>query len=203
MIWLAVRETGARQSACDLLLHPAFEHRLRALADALLEDGLRDVEAEDQRRVAGLLAPEPVARGCERPARLVQLQGADDSPAVVGVDGLRRLRIALGESGVRLLGPEPVVEALPALAGAGRWCRRELEVGERSAEIEARAADDDRRAPLGERAVDGLVCEALILGDGAFVVERPDADERGRPIGLVREDRQALVDLHRVGGDDL
>ena len=99
--------------------------------------------------------------------------------------------------------PEPVVEALPAVAGAGRRCRRELQVGEGSAEIEARSADDDRRAPLGERAVDGLVCEALVFGDGAFVVERPDADERGRAIGLVREDRQALVDLHRVGRDDL
>ena len=104
---------------------------------------------------------------------------------------------------MRLLGPEPVVEALPALAGAGRRCRRELEVGERSAEIEAGAADDDRRAPLGECAVDGLVRETLVLGDGAFVVERPDADERGRSGGLVREDRQALVDLHRVGRDDL
>ena len=92
------------------------------------------------------------------------------------MDGLRRLRIALGESGMRLLGPEPVVEALPSLAGAGRWCRREREVGERSAEIEARAADDDWRAPLRERSVDSLVCETLVLGDGAFAVERSDAD---------------------------
>jgi hypothetical protein len=31
----------------------------------------------------------------------VQLQGADDAPSVVGVNGYCRLRIALGESGVR------------------------------------------------------------------------------------------------------
>src|SRR6185503_20366340 len=66
----------------DLGLDSAFEHRLRPLADALVEHGFRDVEAEDQRRVACLLAPEPVPRGCERGAGLVELEGTDDSPAV-------------------------------------------------------------------------------------------------------------------------
>ena len=38
---------------------------------------------------------------------------------------------------------------------------------------------------------------------GALVVERPDPDEPRRPLGLVGQDRQAAVGLHRVRGDDL
>ena len=109
----------AAAGALDLILDPGREHGLGPCADSLVENGLRDVEPDDQRRVAGLLAPEAVARRSERPSSLVQLEGADDSAAIVSVDRLRRLRISLGEGRVRLLGAEAVVHALPALARPG------------------------------------------------------------------------------------
>ena len=45
--------------------------------------------------------------------------------------------------------------------------------------------------------------KGLVFADGGLVVELPDADEPGGALGLVREDGQATVDLHRVGGDEL
>ena len=40
-------------------------------------------------------------------------------------------------------------------------------------------------------------------GDRALLVETEEADEPRRVLGLVRQDRQAAVDLHRVRGDEL
>src|SRR6185437_9751555 len=98
----------------------------------------------------------------ERPSSLVQLEGTDDSATIVGVDRLRRLRISLGEGRVRLLGAEAVVHTLPPLARPARWRGRQVEFGERSAEVEAGAAYDDGRASACEGTVDRLVREALI-----------------------------------------
>ena len=151
---------------------------------ARFEHGLRYVEPDDQRRAAGLLAPEAIARRSERPSSLVQLEGADDSAAIVGVDRLRRLRISLGEGRVRLLGAEAVESALPALARPGRWRGRQVEFGERSAEVEAGAADDDGRASACEALVDRLVREPLILGHRALMVELPDSDKGGSAAGV-------------------
>src|SRR6185436_9269944 len=178
-----VRDRAAA-GALDLLLHPGREHGLGPCTDSLVENGLRDVEPDDQRRVAGLLAPEAVARRSERPSSLVQLEGPDDSATIVGVDRLRRLRISLGEGRVRLLGAAAVVHTLPALARPGGWRGRQVEFGERSAEVEAGAADDDGRASACKSTVDRLVREALILGHRALIVERPDSDKGGRPLGL-------------------
>ena len=51
--------------------------------------------------------------------------------------------------------------------------------------------------------VDRLVCERGVLADGHRLREVADRDEPRRLGRLVREDRQAAVDLERVGGDDL
>ena len=101
---------------------------MRALDDAPLELVARHVEAEDERRVSRLAAPQRVSAGLQRLADLRQLERADDAAAVVRVDALGRERISLCERGMGLLGPETVVEPLPALAGrraaaaSGRRC---------------------------------------------------------------------------------
>ena len=113
-------------------------------------------------------------------------------------------RVALARAArVRRSRPDAVVErprgahALRARGGGGS---SSSESGR--AEVEPRAADDDRDSPPAEDPVDRRMREPLVLGHRALVVERPDPDEV-RPLVLVREDRQAAVDLHRVGGDEL
>src|SRR4029079_7282610 len=86
----------AAARALDLLLHPGREHGLGPCADSLVENGFRDVEPDDMCRVAGLVAPEAVAGRSERPSSLVQLEGTDDSAAIVGVDRLPRLAVSVG-----------------------------------------------------------------------------------------------------------
>ena len=112
-------------------------------------------------------------------------------------------RVALGQERVRRVRAEVVVALLPAIALTGRRRRRQLELGERGAEVEAAAPRDDGRTARREKLVDRLVREPLVLAHRRLVVERPDADEPRRPCRLVREDRQAAVDLRRVGRDHL
>src|SRR5438045_6164309 len=45
--------------------------------------------------------------------------------------------------------------------------------------------------------------ELLVFADRRLVVERPEPDEPRRELGLVRQDREAAVDLHRVCGNKL
>ena len=84
----------------------------------------------------------------------------------------RRCRgVALGEQLVRCLGAELVVERLQPLARARRRRRRQLEVGQRGAQVEAGAADDDGRPAGGEDLVHRRVREPLVLRDRALLVE--------------------------------
>ncbi len=85
----------------------------------------------------------------------------------------------------------------------GRRRRRQLEPGERGAQVEPGSAGDDRGEPAREDVVDRGVREPLVLGHRAVVVERPDRGQVRGPVGLVGEDRQPAVDLHRVRGHDL
>ena len=78
---------------------------------------------------------------------------------------------------VRPLGALAVVELLPALARSGLRSRRQPQIGQRGAQVEAGTADDDRSAAGGENLVDRGVRQLLVLTDGSLVVERPDADE--------------------------
>ena len=116
-----------------------------------------------------------------------------------GCTARRSRRVAVGQDRVSRLSADAVVQALPSLAGTGRRSRRQLELGQRGAQVEARPADDDRRAAGGERVVDRRVREELVLADRGLVLELPDRDEPGRGRRLVRQDRQAAVDLGRVG----
>ena len=102
-------------------------------------------------------------------------------------------------------GGDPVALQRFAPAAAhhlGDW-RERREAPFQRPEIEAGPAGDDRSLSGAEDLVDGRVGEALILADRALVVERPDRHEPGGAIGLVGEDRQAAVGLHRVRRDDL
>ena len=116
---------AAGQRAPHLVLHAGGEHRVGALDDAPLELFAWHVEAEDERRVPRLPAPQRVPAGLQRFAELRQLERADDAAAVVRVDALGCKRISFGERGMGTLGPQTVVESLPALPIA-RWRRRQV-----------------------------------------------------------------------------
>ena len=163
-----------------------------------------ELESDERRRVTHVVAPEPIAGRRERGAGGGELERTHDAAAVVRVHARRRRRIALGEQRVCLLGPEPVVDPRPALALAGRRRRRQRERRQRRAQVEAGAADDDRRAPGSEdrrRSPRGRAA-------GTRRPRRPRSsgttpDEPCRVVGRRRQDRQAGVERRRVGRDDL
>ncbi len=162
-----------------------------------------DLEPDERRRVPHVVAPEPIAGRRERGAGVGELERTYDATSVVRVHARRRRGIALHEQRVRPLGPEPVVDPRPALALSGRRRRRQLERRQCRSQVEAGAADDDRRATGSEDRVDLPVGEPLVLADGDVVGERHDPDESRRVGRRRREDRQARVQRRRVGRDDL
>src|SRR5207302_9060385 len=103
-----------------------LEHLACAPLDPQIELLLRDLEADDQRRMPSLLRPEDVTRRRERLARLREFQRAYHAPAVVCVDARGSRWVAPREQLVRCVGAEPIVEPSPALpnAGLGRRGRR-------------------------------------------------------------------------------
>ena len=126
-------------------------------------------------------AEEPILGGCERRSRLRELERPHDAPPVVRVHERGGRRVERRKPKVCLLAALVVVDAPPAVARACRGRRRQPQLGERGAQIEARAADDDRRPPGGEDLVDRRMSERRVLSDRRLVVERPDRDEAHRP----------------------
>ena len=112
------RGDRAGESALRLGADPCIEHRSCPLCDPAVELLLRDVEPEDERRVARVVGPEAIALACLSR----ELEAADDAPTVVRVDGCGRLGIELGESAVRAFGAFLVVELFQALALARLRC---------------------------------------------------------------------------------
>jgi hypothetical protein len=106
---------------------------------------------------------------------------------------------------VQRLRPAREQLGLPVLAHALGRGRAQLELGERGAQIETGAADDDRCPPLGEQSVYLGVGELRVVGDREARVDRKKRDEpvlQARAldaIGNAGEDLQAGVDLQRVG----
>ena len=100
------------------------------------------------------------------------------------------------------VGPEAVVQALEVLPASAAGRGRELKIGEGGTEIEARTTDDDGRPLRGEGVVDGRVRQACVFADRGLVIELPHGSQLCGPLGLVRQNRQAPVHLHRVGGDE-
>ena len=147
--------------------------------------------------MARLVGPEAVALA--RSARRARGRGRRAGGRSGG--RLRPLRGRARRAAHARFGAFLVVELLPALALARLRCWWKPQVGEGRPQVEARPADDDRRASRLEDLVDRSVCEPLILGDGASwssgqIPTRRAGDWFG-------EDRQPPVDLHRVGRDEL
>ena len=104
------------------------------------------------------------------------------------------------------LGPAPGQLRLPARAHLVGCGRAQVELRERSAQVQPGAADDDRAGVLGEQAVDLRMGELGVLADREARVDGQDRDQpvvQARPLGERRDAGQrleALVDLQRVGG---
>ena len=69
-----------------------------------------------------------------------------------------------GQLGVQRLGPAAVELGLSAARTLGRRRRAQVELGERGAQVQAGAADDDRRRARRRAAVDLGVRELGVLG---------------------------------------
>ena len=117
------------------------------------------------------------------------------------MDACSSLGIALAQKLVSRVGPELLISVLPTLAGARVRRRRKAELGQSGSQVEACPADDDRSQTLGERAIDHVMRQLCVFPDRGLVFERPDRHELCRPFGLVRENRDAAVNLHRIGRD--
>ena len=147
--------------------------------------------------------PQPVVLGCERGSNLRELERSHDPTAVVRVHHRARGGIERCEPRMGDLGTLFVVEACPPFPRARLRSGRQRQVGQRRPQIQAGAADDDRRASRGEDLVDHRVGELRVLPDRGLMFERPDADEPSWMGSLVRQDRQIAIDLHRVGRHEL
>jgi hypothetical protein len=112
-------------------------------------------------------------------------------------------RVPLGEKRVGALRAELVVGRLPALTLARCRRRRQLEVGQRRAQIEAGAADDDGGPTCGDDLVDRRMRKPLEAPDRDLLGQRDDPDEPGGILGRRRQDRDAGKERSGVGRDDL
>src|SRR5918993_1841057 len=180
-----------------------LDHRPRSGLDPRGELVTRQVEPDHERRMPVPLTPEPVRRRHERCPELCELQCPDNPAAVVRVNPGCCGGVPLSEGCMRPLGAEAVVQLLQPAARARGCRRRELEARERCTEIEAGAADDNRRLAGFDELVDRGLRKLLVFTNRPLVVEGPDSDEPSPPYRLVRQDRQAVVDLHRVGRHEL
>ena len=145
--------------------------------------------------------------GCSDCAQLGQLQRANHPAPVVG--WMRAAAAGSAPRAARSRGGIGVVLAADALAQARRRLRRQLQIGQRRPEVEAGAAGHDRDPPPRQRCRRSPRGGLRVAGHVAVGGQRPDADQvvrdarRGRRRRLVGEHRQARVELHRVGRDDL
>ena len=180
-VFAAVRETPVASAARTSATTPCVEHRLGARDDPPLELVGRDLEPDDHGRVPGRARPEAIVVGHERRARLRELERADEAPLVVRVDGLGCARIEAGEPRVRRsrialdLGQDPLTHAR-----AGR--RRHVQVGERGAKVEPRAAADDRGPGACDELVDRCVRERRVGAD-RHLLARGRGSRRARSAG--------------------
>ena len=159
-----------------------------------------DLQTQDRGGTACLRRPEAVLPHNERGARLGELERPDQALAVVRVHGGRRARIELLQPAVRRVAIRVHLGRDPC-ASLGCNCRRDVEVGERSAEVEPGPARHDCDSALGDERIDLAMRERRVRRDAHLLVKAADRDQTRRPRGLVGEDGEAAVDLHRVRRD--
>ena len=134
--------------------------------------------------------------------RLRQLEGASQALVIVRVDDLRRRasspasRACAAAASLAHL----VADPLARRSARGGW---HVEIRQGRAEVKPGAAHDDSGSPPADEVVDLHVGERGEGTDAHVLVEVADGDEPGPLLRLVREDREAAVDLHRVGRHDL
>ena len=191
-----------RESGPHLRDDPVLEHRIRALPDASLEDVARDRQPADQRRVTRCAAPQSLLPRDERPAGLRQLERTDQALPIVGVNRLGGCRVDLGEASVGggTVGVDLTLDPPPQSRIGGR---RNLEIGQRGSEVEARSPATTATPRAPDDLVDLGVRQRGERTDAHLLTECADPDEPRRPRRLVGEDRKPAVDLHRVGRYDL
>ena len=105
------------------------------------------------------------------------------SAGSIAAGGPRR---ALREQRVQRLRAAALELGVPALAHARRRRRAQRELGQRGAQVEAGAADDDRRRAGGEQLVDLGVRERGVLGDAEARVDRQERDQPVLELALLR-----------------
>ena len=192
-----------------LVDHAAVEHGPRALLDAAVQLGARHLERHEQGRMAGRAAPQRRRRP-PGPARGRARRAPAPAPRGGGRSGgaAPRPRRGRARAGARA-GRRRRRSGRDALAQARRRLGRRLELGQRGAQVEARAAGHDRHAPAGQHVVDRRARHGRVAHDVALLGRLPDGDavvrDAGQLVGgrLVGEDRQPAVALHGVGGHDL
>ena len=162
------------------------------------------VEPDDERRLPRRARPEPVAGRDERladrlRARARGRRGGGRSrgrrPLRRGSSSARRACAAAGRASYIALDPRARRRRRPQAGSRGRRARRG-----------GRGRCRPRRPP--PRAVPtswsiGVVREPGVLADGHRLAEARGSRRGASARRLVGEDRQAAVDLERVGGDDL
>jgi hypothetical protein len=114
-------------------------------------------------------------------------------------------RRALPEQGVQGLRSATFEFRVPALTHPRRRRRAQREFGQRSPQVQAGAADHDRRRAVGQQLVDLRVRQRGVLGDAEACVDRQEGDEPVFELTLLSRRRgagqelQPGVDLERVG----
>ena len=165
--------------ATHLLAHPRREHLLHARVDQRVQ--LPRAPSSSPTSSVGwrssALHSRPAILGRLELAGVEQLQRAHDALAVVRVDPLGRPRRAARELGVQRRRPAPLELGGPVLARALGRRRSQIELGERRAQVQAGAADDDRAPPGGQQPIDLGVRELGVLADAERRVERQEGDE--------------------------
>ncbi len=153
----------------------------------------------------------PVLRhgGGERPpGQLEHLQGTDDPAAVAGQDGRGRGLVERGQPGVQSRRADLAELGLQARTDT---CVRsgKVQVVQGRADVQTRAADQHRYPAAGGDVVDRGAGQLGVVGHVRGLGHRPDVEQvvRDATAGglgfLGRADIHALVELHRVGVDDL
>ena len=144
----SVRPSAARASSTT----PAANIDRARCSIRSRQDVAGNIEAEDQRRPARVGGPQPVGGRSQRRAELGELERPDDPPSVVGMQPCRRAGITLRQDAVRALRSEPVVELLPLCPLLRARRRRQLELRQRCAKIEAGTAGHHGGAARRQRA---------------------------------------------------
>jgi hypothetical protein len=197
-----------------LLEQAAFDHRLAAAVDPRVEVLALGRERQVQHAIGRILEAVRAAHVAGRPAGLGRdLERAHDPPRVVRVDPRGRVRVALEQApveparvpcplGAALLLLELLAQLLVGLDAVDQAVKR-------GADVQARAAREQRHAPARVDRRDRRARLARITAGAVALVGRHDVEQvvrHARALGrarLGRADVHESEHLHRVGVHDL